>query len=276
MFIWIASYPKSGNTLLRSMISAYFFSTDGYFNFELIKNIKQFPSKKLFEKYGLDTTDDKETIKNYVKIQEKINDKNSLQFMKTHSYLFNIDNNPFTNLKNSLGTIYVVRDPRNVVSSWANHNSSSIEEACDYLISQKETYGNSDKVFHGTWNGNFQSWKSFQFQERYLLIKYEDLIQDKKNIFLNILKFIYKLNKSNFIVDSKKLDTVIKTTDFKKMKELESRHGFFEAVKHRTTKKKIVFFNQGPDNSWKNTLSTKVINKIEKAFKKEMEELGYL
>ena len=34
MIIWLASYPKSGNTLLRSMISAYFFTQDGKFNFK--------------------------------------------------------------------------------------------------------------------------------------------------------------------------------------------------------------------------------------------------
>ena len=48
MIIWLASYPKSGNTLLRSMLAAYFFSEDGNYNFELIKNIKQFPHGGFF------------------------------------------------------------------------------------------------------------------------------------------------------------------------------------------------------------------------------------
>ena len=43
MFIWLASYPKSGNTLSRALLGSYFFSKDGIFNFEIIKNIKQFP-----------------------------------------------------------------------------------------------------------------------------------------------------------------------------------------------------------------------------------------
>ena len=52
MFIWIASYPKSGNTLTRSMLASYFFSQDGIFNFDLIQNIKQFPKTELFKKEG--------------------------------------------------------------------------------------------------------------------------------------------------------------------------------------------------------------------------------
>ena len=47
MIIWLASYPKSGNTLLRSMLTAYFYSKDGIFNFELLKNINQFPNQTL-------------------------------------------------------------------------------------------------------------------------------------------------------------------------------------------------------------------------------------
>ena len=48
MIIWLASYPKSGNTLLRSMLAAYIFSKDGNYNFNLIKNIKQFPHGGFF------------------------------------------------------------------------------------------------------------------------------------------------------------------------------------------------------------------------------------
>ena len=63
MFIWLASYPKSGNTLVRSLLASYFFSKDGNFNFDLIKNIKQFPNIQLFESLGIDIKNQKEVIK---------------------------------------------------------------------------------------------------------------------------------------------------------------------------------------------------------------------
>ena len=53
MIIWLASYPKSGNTLLRSMLASYLFTEDGVYNFSLIKNIKQFPHGGLFLKLGV-------------------------------------------------------------------------------------------------------------------------------------------------------------------------------------------------------------------------------
>ena len=52
MIIWIASYPKSGNTWLRSIISALVYSDDGIFDFNLLKKIQQFP-EKIYFKYGI-------------------------------------------------------------------------------------------------------------------------------------------------------------------------------------------------------------------------------
>ena len=156
MIIWLASYPKSGNTLVRSMLSSYFFSNDGLFNFDLIKNIRQFPTRQVFQKYDFDFNDTKETIKNYINIQDKFNIKNSVQFVKTHSYLFNINNYAFTNLKNSLGTIYIIRDPRNVVTSWANHYSCSIEESCDFELGAVESLAKEGEVMVYKHEGNWE------------------------------------------------------------------------------------------------------------------------
>ena len=284
MFIWLASYPKSGNTLLRSMLAAYFFSEDGIYNFDLIKNIKQFPNITLFEKLGINIKNEKEVVKNYIKVQETFNNKNSVQFLKTHSYLFNINNNPFTDLNNSLGSIYIVRDPRNVVTSYANHTNIGVDQASNDLINLTQMGGDLSKtkgsertkVFTGTWSSNFNSWKSFKFQDRYLLIKYEDLILEKEKTFVTVLKFIHKLKKADFRIDIKKLKNVISSTDFLKMKKLEQEKGFFEGKIDKKTGKKIPFFNLGEKNDWKKLLDKKIQKKIEDAFEKEMIELGYI
>ena len=83
MFVWLASYPKSGNTLVRSLLASYFFSKDGIYNFDLIDNIKQFPHAALFKSFGFDIKNEKELIKNYIKVQESINQKNQIQFLKS-------------------------------------------------------------------------------------------------------------------------------------------------------------------------------------------------
>ena len=284
MIVWLASYPKSGNTLLRSMLAAYFFSKDGIFDFQLIQNISQFPTIRLFKNLGIDIRNEKEVIKNYIRVQERFNKKNSIQFLKTHSYLFNIDNNAFTDLNNSLGSIYIVRDPRNVVTSWSKFANVSIQKAADTLINTTQFGGELNvkeriersMVHMGTWNGNYQSWKSFKYQNRYLLIKYEDLINNRKENFLKVLKFIFKLQKIKFNLNKSKFDNVVETTDFEKLKKLEKEKGFSEAKTNKKTGEKIPFFNLGPKNDWKTMLDPEVRIKIEKAFQKEMKELNYL
>jgi len=284
MIIWIASYPKSGNTLLRSMLASYFFSNDGKYNFDLLKNIKQFPIIELFEGLGIDVKNEEEVIKNYIKVQNSFNKKNSVQFIKTHSYLFNIKNHGFTDLNNSLGSIYIVRDPRNVVTSYAHHKGISLEDACDDMINLTQTAGNikiktgSERttVYHGTWVVNFNSWKSFKIQDRYLLIKYEDLVNQKEKTFLKVLNFIYRVTKVEPQINLDKIKNIILTTSFSKMKKLEEKQGFFESKKNKKTGEKKPFFYLGNQNDWKKLLDSKLIYKIEKAFKKEMIELGYL
>ena len=283
MFIWLASYPKSGNTLVRSMLSSYFFSNDGIYNFDLIKNIKQFPSSKLFQLIGVDIRYEREIIKNYIEAQKFINKKDTTQFLKTHSSLFNINGSAFTDLKNSLGVIYIVRDPRNVVTSFANHAAISVNVACDQLINFHHMGGDLNrldtektKVYTGTWSYNYNSWKSFKSIGKYLLIKYEDLILKKEDSFLKILKFIHKLKQVKFQLNEEKFINTIKSTTFEEMKNLEIKNGFEEAKINKETGKKIPFFNLGEKNDWKKILDSNIRKNLEKAFKKEMVELNYL
>ena len=284
MIVWIASYPKSGNTLVRSMLASYFFSKEGIFNFDLLKNIGQFPNNNLFEKLGIDTTDEDKTIKNYLNAQKHLIVNNSIKLLKTHSSLFNIRNNLFTDLKNSLGVIYIVRDPRDVAISYANHNDLPVSTSTDNIINKhyiggiKNAINIADKtlVYTGNWSFNFQSWKSFSEHNKYLLIKFEELIENRELIFLKILEFLHKLQNKKFKVDNQKLKNVISSTSFENMKKLEELNGFNESKAKKITGQTIKFFNRGSKNNWKKNLDTKMIHKIENAFRNEMRELGYL
>ena len=287
MIIWLTSYPKSGNTLLRSMISAYFFTQDGNFNFKTLNNINQFPDFKLFKNYGINTSDHMEIVKNYINVQRQINikDKNAIRFIKTHSGLRNINGYSFTDLNNSLGAIYIVRDPRSVAKSYANHNQMSLERASDRMLEDKATLGGlknpineADKILThmGSWSSNYESWKVFKKYNRYLLIKYEDMIKNKEETFITILKFIHKLLDLKFSVDDNKLKNILKTTSFEYMQKAEKNFGFEESVKTKKGSEKNTFFKYGPNINTPESLPAEIKNKLEVSLKKEMEELGYL
>ena len=99
---WLASYPKSGNTLLRAILSSLFFTENGVFNFKLLESITSFEDTyfvyKMKKFIGYDYNKLKSTTifyKYLLKIQEKENlgFKEDFKFFKTHSGNFSINNN---------------------------------------------------------------------------------------------------------------------------------------------------------------------------------------
>ena len=278
MIIWLASYPKSGNTLLRSILASYFFSKDGNFNFNHLNFINQFPTISQFSKLGIDTSNEKEIFRNFIEAQKLMNkEEKSIKFLKTHSSLSKINSVNFTDFNNSLGAIYIVRDPRNVVTSFAHHYGLSIEQSTNIMIDEKKWLSKTDityKTFLGSWNINYNSWK--QFKNNLLLVKYEDLVSKKKTTLLKIFKFIKNLTNNSFEIDMVKLNKSIKSTEFQKLKKLEEEKTFTESMIDNVTGKRRNFFRLGKANNWKLHLDEKFTTIIEHKFEKEMIELGYL
>ena len=93
---------------------------------------------------------------------------------------------------------------------------------------------------------------------------------------MKILKFIYKLQKVNFVVDELKLENTLISTSFKNMQNLEKKKGFIESKTDLKTGKKIPFFNLGAQNRWEKFLDSNTRKRIENSFEKEMKELNYL
>jgi len=280
MIIWIASYPKSGNTWLRSLLCSYFYSHNGSFNFNLLKNINSFPSENDFKKYEDKFGKPEDTAKYWIKEQEKINQSKKIKFLKTHNALCKINNFRFTNTSNTLGAIYIIRDPRNVITSLAHHYQISKEEALNFMLDEKR--GIVSKVknrFLGfqpllSWILNQKSWidnKSFPV----FSVRYEDLEMETYNTFIKILEFINKLTKNSDPVDKDKIKKCIENCSFDKMKKNEKEQGFDEAIKKKGTDKKIKFFNLGKDNDYKKILDKKLLFQMNEIFKNEIKQYNY-
>ncbi|WP_435088157.1 sulfotransferase domain-containing protein [Candidatus Pelagibacter bacterium nBUS_29] len=280
MIIWLTSYPKSGNTWVRSIVAALMYTEDGVFNFDLLKRIKQFPDKAHFKNFTNDYGNFHEIKKHWIVAQDLINLDNKVKFLKTHHINCKVDNHNFTNKKNTLATIYIVRDPRNLVNSISNHYSKTLEESKEFLFTPKLIGGykkNGDlikdslKDLLGTWNEHYKFWKNNN--KDFLLIKYEDLIKDARFELERIISFIK--NYTEIQSNEKKIENIIKTTNFKYLKNLEEK-GYFNENAYEIINKKIKFFNLGPENNWKKLLDKKIIEEIETKFSAEMKELGYL
>ena len=281
MIIWIASYPKSGNTWLRSLISSYFFTNDGVFDFELLKNIPSYPSSLFFEKYPDKFNKPEATAKYWIHEQERINkNNNKLIFLKTHNALCKINGYSFTDTKNSLGAIQIIRDPRNIISSISNHYQIDLDEALKFMQTpNKAIFVKKDQRYLGfnalfSWSFNNKSWYECQ-KFPVLPIKYEDLEKNTFETFKKVFEFVKKLSKLKEDFNQKKAKVAIETCGFEKLQEMEKEQGFKEAMINKKTKDKIKFFNLGNKNNYKNILDQNLVKKMNLIFENELKKYNY-
>jgi len=280
MIIWIASYPKSGNTWVRSIISSLIYSNDGNFDFDLLKKIKQFPNKKYFENFTKDFHNINEIKKYWIESQNFINLDKEVKFFKTHHINCKIDEHTFTNKSNTLGTIYVVRDPRNLVNSFTNHYSIDKNTAKNFITSRQSVTGALGKMkkdnniftILGSWNDHLKSWTNMN--QNLLLIKYEDLIKNPLNEINKIIKFLANL--IDFSYNEEKINNIINSTSFEVMKKKETEKDFHESVMDNKNENKVNFFNLGKENKWEKYLNSEDQDFIKDKLGLEMKELGYI
>ena len=278
MIIWIASYPKSGNTYLRSVLSAYYFSNDGKFNFDLLKNINQFPDKK-FSKSSFPNP--KEASVNWINAQDKIISDKKIKFLKTHNCLAVVEGNKFTTPNHTLGVIYIVRDPRNIITSLKNHYSYDYKKSLKMMSNDQEFLFDKDSennysafTFLSSWSNHYKSWVKSNIYKT-MVIKFEDLEKNKFEKFKKLIIFVNKISNKKDNVDENKLYKCIKTTEFINLKRKEEKEGFFEAAVSKKDGKKLPFFNLGFKNKWEKILPIDIKNKINYLFNEDLEFWGY-
>ena len=283
MIFWITSYPKSGNTWLRILLSSYYYTKDGFYDESVLKNIDQFPQKKFFNEFNYDPRVVTDTIKFWIKAQEKINQDKKLRFFKTHNAFGALNNFHFTNKNNSIGCVYVVRDPRNVITSLKNFYEMNDDQAFKWItnknqyiydVNKFEKDGYSDFQFISSWDTNFESWK-VQKKIPIKIIRYEDLLNQTFKVVSEVITFINQTTDNNEKINKNKIKNVINSSSFSKLQDKEKNEGFSEAPKSKGGDKKIPFFNLGPKNNWKIILNDDLKDKLNNIFKKKLEELSY-
>ena len=278
--IWISSYPKSGNTFLRTLISAYFFTNDGNYKQLLLKNICEYP-REYFE-YSPNNSLSKEALQwesTQLNIGETCQD---FTFLKTHLAHCIVNNKYRTLIPNlSKCIIYIYRDPRNVLLSLKDFFNLDIKSAKKILFDKNSilrlrTKNSLQKNFAPIldWGSNYQSYKFNENKIPTLFIKYENLVKNTEKEFLKILEFL-KSKDLSFIIDHEKLKKTVNTTTFNKLKIMEKKEGFIEKKSAGNINNKP-FFAKGSTREFTKELSNDDCNEVFQKYYTIMKELNYI
>ena len=278
MIIWLASYPKSGNTWVRLFIDALLNNKKNKIDINNI-NIRQFPLRSDFKGLNINIDNVQDFVSNCIISQEKLNLDNSIKFFKTHNAFWKSGNHAFTNAQNTKGVIHIVRDPRNIITSVKNHfDKENYEEALNFMKNEKQSLGVKTRkdttdlpTVVSSWSNHYNSWK--KMNKNYLLIKYEKLLNNTNDEFYKIINYLNEILNLSF--DEKTILKAIESCNFEKLKEQENKNGFREAAEDLNGAVKKFFF-LGPKNNWKNLLDKGTVQSIENIFRNEMIDLGYL
>jgi hypothetical protein len=186
-------------------------------------------------------------------------------FMKTHNAMGEAEGIFLIPEVMTKKALYIVRDPRDVMVSYARHMNLSHEEATEAICNETQKIVHDDNLFHivSSWGTHAQSWIG---NEKFTcgVVHYEKLVDNPAEHFKGILDFCeIKFEQSKF-------DNALKQTEFKNMKKQEQEKGFLENPGHS-----CAFFHSGAYGNW-HDVDGKLIEKIEETNKDMMEMFGYL
>lgn len=270
--IWLASFPKSGNTWMRALLHNLLRNPEQP---TPINEIDKFTLGEATASWYYQYTDKKAaelTSEDLAELRPKVH-KDMMGahpdsvFVKTHSYLGESCGRPIHTMECTAGAIYVVRNPLDVCPSFANHFGISIDEAIDAMANDQGTGAPTQTTVAEpitSWSLNVKSWTQVP-HPLIKVIRYEDLLERPQASFGGVVKFL------GLDPPKDRLKKAIKFSSFKELSSQESKQGFKEKSTHAKR-----FFNAGKRDQWREKLTDDQAARIVERHREQMERFKYV
>jgi hypothetical protein len=272
--VWLASYPKSGNTWMRAFIynlienparPGRIADLPGYFEEE--------SKPRWYEPYagegGVAAMDFDQLMALRPRVHQDIADsrERGTIFTKTHNLFGQLKGVPLHNLSVMAGAVYIVRNPLDVVLSVADHFGLTVDEAIDFMANEDTgTPTNEENVagYMGSWSTHVQSW-TLQPHPAIVVVRYEDLQDKPLKAFGSVAKLL------GLGQDKTRLRKAIQFSSFRELKQQELAGGFIEKSPNSRH-----FFRKGSKNQWAESLTEQQVGAIVERHREQMQRFGYI
>jgi hypothetical protein len=273
--VWLASYPKSGNTWTRTFVHNLVHITSGEIRAQQINELNQFStgsaSLRLFrEMLGFAPTEkhQDQIAAARSRTQQYIADAvEGLIFLKTHQALVKDRGHVTINFAVTAGAIYIIRNPLDVAISYSHHLGQSIDDTIAFMNLQNAETGTSKKQVYevyGSWSQHVLSWTRKPHPAIYVM-RYEDMLNQPQKTFGALARHLL------FKPSDEQLADAIDRSSFERLREQEEKDGFRERPDGAER-----FFREGRAGQWKEVLTPQQIQRIVDAHGEQMQRFGYL
>ncbi|MEL7255253.1 MAG: sulfotransferase domain-containing protein [Pseudomonadota bacterium] len=259
--IWLASYPKSGNTWMRSLLAHYFMPAGEAPD---INNLRQFTTADVRQDF-FDAANgapfSSVEMDAWLRVRPKAlaliaGSKPGTHFVKTHCQAVQFHGQDLIPPALTAGAIYMLRNPFDLAPSFARHQSSDLDTAIDRMTNPDTIMGTPTGIRDalGRWDDHVRSWTEAPGLPRHV-VRYEDMLDRAPKMVRDLLEFL------SIKPDSAKLARAIKATSFENLKKQEEDLGFTERPDGMER-----FFAKGESGVWRDELTPEQVGRIRTAF----------
>jgi hypothetical protein len=273
--VWIASYPKSGNTWTRTFLHNLAKIMSGEDEEQDINNLGRFSTWEIRKKYyadalGFEPTEDHRDEIASVRhaVQQRIADEfDGLVFVKTHQALLIDRGHSTINFNVTSGAIYIVRNPLDVAISYGHHMGRSTDEAIEAMTAEGVETRVTDKAVYevyDSWSRHVLSWTRKPHPAIYVM-RYENMLAEPEKTFGGLVRHL--------LLDASpaQLAEAIDRSSFERLKAQEDKEGFRERPEQADR-----FFREGKAGQWRQVLTPEQIERIVRDHGEQMRRFGYL
>jgi hypothetical protein len=270
--VWLASYPKSGNTWMRAFLHNLMRDPPEGYDINRMGEFSLSDSTAFWYQHALAgksqdawTREDVAGARDSAqRIMTQATPDNV--FVKTHNALVSYLGKPLICPEWTAGAVYIVRNPLDVVISLADHYGQTIDQTIKNMADPGNvTIPNRDIVYevHSTWSLHVQSWTT-QPGPWVHVVRYEDLLSAPRETFAKVAGYL------GLKPSAARLDRAIQRSSFENLRKQENEKGFRE-----TSPKATKFFRVGKAGQWRQALGDAQVEAVIAGHKEQMQRFGY-